>query len=344
MVMLKGDIRFDEAYDSGIEGSPGARFVVQLNSPPLELKGLAWGPESSVAAPETSMDEDFDEELPENLSILFVDDQLMLRKLFTRSIKKVAPTWKVQEASNGETALRLVDQESYDIILMDQYMASTDKQLLGTETVRALRAKGVKNILCGLSANDMEKSFLGAGADSFFLKPFPCIGSKLKSALLRVLSSGEQDRAATNGTLKRDVDLQSLELPNRLSVLFVDDDKMLRKLFSRAVKQVEPTWEIQEAATGEAALELVNGETFDLIFMDQYMTGKEKGLLGTETIRSLRSKGVNSIICGLSANDLECPFINAGAECFKLKPIPCKGDELKSMLKGILFKRHCDKS
>ena len=52
------------------------------------------------------------------------------------------------------------------------------------------------------------------------------------------------------------------------------------------------------------------------------MTSKEKGLLGTETIRALRSRGVKSIMCGLSANDLEGPFINAGAECFILKPIP----------------------
>jgi CheY-like chemotaxis protein len=83
--------------------------------------------------------------LPENLSVLFVDDDRILRKLFSRSVAKAAPTWKIQEAANGETALRLVDMESFDLIFMDQYMASTEKQLLGTDTVRALRAKGFKN-------------------------------------------------------------------------------------------------------------------------------------------------------------------------------------------------------
>jgi hypothetical protein len=38
-------------------------------------------------------------------------------------------------------------------------MASTEKQMLGTETVRALRAKGFKNTICGLF-NDVEKSFV----------------------------------------------------------------------------------------------------------------------------------------------------------------------------------------
>jgi CheY-like chemotaxis protein len=34
-----------------------------------------------------------------------------------------------------------------DLIFMDQHMASTEKQMLGTETVRALRAKGFKNTI-----------------------------------------------------------------------------------------------------------------------------------------------------------------------------------------------------
>ena len=53
-------------------------------------------------------------------------------------------------------------------------MASADKQLLVTETVRALRAKGVKSRISGLSANDLEKPFLRNGANGFLIKPFPC--------------------------------------------------------------------------------------------------------------------------------------------------------------------------
>jgi CheY-like chemotaxis protein len=44
-----------------------------------------------------------------------------------------------------------VDSEAYDLIFMDQHMASTEKQMLGTETVRALRAKGFKNDLWSFS-------------------------------------------------------------------------------------------------------------------------------------------------------------------------------------------------
>jgi CheY-like chemotaxis protein len=102
-------------------------------------------------------------------------------------VTKAAPTWKIQDAANGETALRLVDSEPYDLIFMDQYMASNENQLLGTETVRALRAKGFKNTICGLSANDIEQSFISAGADCFLLKPIPCDRSRLVGVLDGIL-------------------------------------------------------------------------------------------------------------------------------------------------------------
>jgi DNA-binding response OmpR family regulator len=66
---------------------------------------------------------------------------------------------------------------------MDQYMASTEKQLLGTETTRELRAKGVTCKICGLSANDVEKAFMSAGADAFMSKPITCEKEELEREL-----------------------------------------------------------------------------------------------------------------------------------------------------------------
>ena len=100
------------------------------------------------------------------------------------------PGWQIREASNGETALRLVDDEDFDLIFLDQYMSSAEKQLLGTETARKLRSKGVaETIICGLSANDMQPNFLKAGADIFLMKPFPCKSDELKKSLLTVLQT-----------------------------------------------------------------------------------------------------------------------------------------------------------
>jgi CheY-like chemotaxis protein len=156
-----------------------------------------------------------DDWLPDNLSVLFVDDDMVLRKLFSRSIKRVAPTWTIHEASNGETALRITQEQTaaFDIIFMDQYMASVQKQLLGTETVRALRAQGVTAKICGLSANDVEDSFREAGADSFLFKPFPCKAEALKRELVRIANTERYHRVQT----------QQLKLPKPSSL---DDAEM----------------------------------------------------------------------------------------------------------------------
>ena len=130
--------------------------------------------------------------LPKELNILFVDDDSILRKMFSRTIKLVAPEgWAIREASSGETAIRLLveDGERFDIVFVDHYMAGHNKQLLGTETIRSLRANGITCIICGLSANDKEDEFREAGADAFMFKPFPCEKKALRRALWQVLHS-----------------------------------------------------------------------------------------------------------------------------------------------------------
>lgn len=186
---MGGNIYLDKSYHSGIDGCPGARFVIELLEPPLELDKAALFKEDIVSEStvETASDEDSQQKLPDRLSVLFVDDDMILRKLFARSLGKTAPGWTVRDASCGETALQKVEEEAFDLIFMDQYMASVEKRLLGTETVVALRAKGVESRVCGLSANDVEDEFRKAGADAFMLKPFPTKPEALTRELLRVL-------------------------------------------------------------------------------------------------------------------------------------------------------------
>jgi signal transduction histidine kinase len=92
--LLEGDIYLDGGYDSGIINSPGARFVIRMSSPllldpgndsiqPSDNRTLDNGDvkDSSIREDEAS--------LPEHMAILFVDDDRMLRKLFSRAIKRL---------------------------------------------------------------------------------------------------------------------------------------------------------------------------------------------------------------------------------------------------------------
>jgi len=205
--LMGGEICLDETYQSGIEGYPGTRFVIDLYTAPVVDVDITdettpYTEERDTTSSNFS-DEDTDhpskpgEGLPENLSVLFVDDDMVIRRLFCRALSIVAPTWKVQQACNGETALQMVRQKgqestldapSFDLIFLDQYMASVEKQLLGTETARELRANGFTGCICGLSANDIEAQFFASGANAFMMKPFPAQKDLLQVELQRVLS------------------------------------------------------------------------------------------------------------------------------------------------------------
>ncbi len=176
--------------------------------------------------------------LPERLSILFVDDDMILRKLFMRSVRKVVNSWDIQEAASGEAALKMTDQKEFDIIFMDQYMASVEKKLLGTETVHALRSKGVRSRICGLSANNVEEGFWNAGADAFMLKPFPCKKDQLEQELNRILLAPRNPSIEEFGPIScRGVVAKSND-PITQHTVVSDESKVLTPLEVAAAKQV----------------------------------------------------------------------------------------------------------
>eukprot|EP00980_Cylindrotheca_fusiformis_P005945 scaffold1262_cov106-Cylindrotheca_fusiformis.AAC.2 len=197
---MGGEISLDDGYFSGIEGHPGTRFVVDMKAgsiDPVVSPDYLHTTEANgevLNLPFSSHADSSMFELPDNLKILFVDDDSILRKLFKRSVKKAAPGWVVREAANGEAALVLVERDDFDIIFVDMYMASVEKQLLGTETVAAIRNMGIATKICGLSANDKEEEFFAVGADSFMFKPFPCETHELQNALARILYSSTRSK------------------------------------------------------------------------------------------------------------------------------------------------------
>ena len=72
------------------------------------------------------------------------------------------------------------------------------------------------------------------------------------------------------------------------------------------------------------------------------MASVQKQLLGTETVFELRNRGVTCRICGLSANDKETEFLEAGADVFTFKPFPCEKGALRRELVRVLFSQPGD--
>jgi K+-sensing histidine kinase KdpD len=109
--LMEGEIYLDESFESGINGSPGTRIVVNLKTPLEPQDFSSQGAVKEMDFPDEEKGLPFQEEmaldgnsnfpLAEHLSVLFVDDDRILRRLASRAIKKIRPEWNVREAASG---------------------------------------------------------------------------------------------------------------------------------------------------------------------------------------------------------------------------------------------------
>ncbi|CAJ1939145.1 unnamed protein product [Cylindrotheca closterium] len=142
----------------------------------------------------------------------------------------------------------------------------------------------------------------------------------------------------SNCEFKTNSDRESEPLPSSFSILIIDDDKISRKLLSKALKKIAPDWRINEVESGEEALPLASSsdKKFDLIFVDEYLGNKPGALLGSDVVTKLREQGFGRLICGMSGSDAHASFKDAGADSFVFKPLPFRPDALTKELGRII--------
>jgi PleD family two-component response regulator len=126
-----------------------------------------------------------------------------------------------------------------------------------------------------------------------------------------------------------------------IKFLIIDDVAMNRVMFRRRLKKgIAPNATIEEAPTGEKALEICKDNTFDVIIVDQHMEEAGGVLLGTETVVAMRSKNIESIIIGCSGNDIDDEFMEAGSDWVMGKPTPPNAIILREFKRLISEFRH----
>jgi CheY-like chemotaxis protein len=103
--------------------------------------------------------------------VLLVEDHPLQRKSASLLLSRIPCT--VVEASSGEAALALAQQDKFDLILMDLGLPGID----GIETTQQIRSSENKNQqtpIVALTANTdeaMEQKSLAAGMNAFLSKP-----------------------------------------------------------------------------------------------------------------------------------------------------------------------------
>lgn len=101
--------------------------------------------------------------------VLFVDDEVNIRKLVSYDLKHAGYDFDVCE--NGQEALDLIHQNTYDVCIIDWMMP----KLSGIELVKKIRQESYDAILFMLTAKDEEEDIVEAfeaGVDDYMRKPF----------------------------------------------------------------------------------------------------------------------------------------------------------------------------
>jgi two-component system chemotaxis response regulator CheY len=105
------------------------------------------------------------------IRILAADDSPSMRDMVQLSLSSAG--FEVTSASNGDEALRLAAQTTFDLVLLDVNMPVRD----GIEVIRALRAESqYRNtpilMLTTESSADRKREGKSAGATGWIVKPF----------------------------------------------------------------------------------------------------------------------------------------------------------------------------
>lgn len=201
---------------------------------------------------------------PSDLSILLVEPSDTQRKIITQHLKKEGIS-NISTASNIEETLDLVNKHPHDLIASAMYLSD------GTalELLKKIRSTdGISDIPFMLVTSDYKKEnleeFKQSGVVALLPKPF----------------NKEHLGAAINTTIDLlSVDEMELEYfdVHEIRVLLVDDSRLARNHIRRVLNNLGLN-KITEAEDGKQAIDILNGNMFDLIVTDYNMPevdGKE---------------------------------------------------------------------
>ena len=143
--------------------------------------------------------------------VLVVDDEKLIVKGIRFSLEQ--DSMEVDCAYDGEEALRMATENTYDMILLDVMLPKMD----GFEVCQHIREfSNVPIIMLTAKGDDMDKILgLEYGADDYITKPFNILEVKARiKAIMRritpVKSAQEEEKVIENGDLKLDYESRQL--------------------------------------------------------------------------------------------------------------------------------------
>ncbi|MFD7524367.1 response regulator transcription factor [Paenibacillus chitinolyticus] len=160
------------------------------------------------------------------IHILIADDEKEIRELLKTYLER--ETYMADTAHNGEEALRLAEERTYSLIVLDLMMPKVD----GIEVCRRLRQMSNVPILM-LTAKDQEVDKLvglSIGADDYITKPFSIheVIARIKAHLRRykVLGSENNENSENGPAAEKALTSGSLKLDLKTFTLYKDGEEI----------------------------------------------------------------------------------------------------------------------
>ncbi|MFT2111871.1 response regulator [Marinomonas sp. 2405UD68-3] len=200
---------------------------------------------------------------------LVVDDQETMRQLVSRSLRQLGCE-QVLVASNGVTALGILDNQHVDMIISDWNMPN----MTGVDLLKAVRANSDTAsipFLMMTAETDRRRvsEVISSGVSGFLIKPFNlkllqqkiehslCVGNPV---LMAELERSQAEEVAPSTTGKKDA----------ATLLVVDDTPSNLDVI---VNLFRNEYRVKVATSGEQALKICMGAPPDLILLDVMMPG-----------------------------------------------------------------------
>ena len=280
-----------------------------------------------------------------DLRVLIVDDNSTNRKILVKQIS--ALQIYSDEAVNGVQAyekavIAAKNGQPYDLILMDMQMPEMD----GIETAKKIKQEAIcKNVeivmLSSILKDGHQEEARAAGITASLAKPVrqALLFDTIKYTVEKLKRSKYTEKEVVNKTeIKGEQAMVDMITENsKKRILIVEDNKINQKVALGMLKKLGYTADVVE--NGKEAVEAVDNESYELIFMDCQMPILD-GYEATKIIRKFDGEKSSISIVAMTANVMmgdreKC--LDAGMNDYIPKPL--RPDALAEVLDRYLVDR-----
>ncbi|MGB2695619.1 MAG: response regulator transcription factor [Dehalococcoidia bacterium] len=182
--------------------------------------------------------------------VLAVDDEPGILRLL--KLELTAQGYRLITASNGEEALRLVEEQRPDLVLLDIIMPD----MTGLEVMRRIReVSNIPVMLITAKDTDADKvQGLGQGADDYIVKPF----------------NPEEVAARIAAVLRRSIGPKTVDRVIKIDDLEIDLNRRLVLRRGEVVSLTRTEWLLLQHLAANAGRVMLNAELLSKVWGPEY--------------------------------------------------------------------------